>query len=98
VPCFPCAHQHRGNRAHHNRTIQGVTPKRQKIASSRLLQYTQHKHLKMAGWGPKHVVYKLNYLFYYHFNFDELMLHERLYFKENNIIIVLAVLWLEFSE
>jgi hypothetical protein len=30
-------------------TIQGGTPKRQKIESSRLLQYTQHKHLRMAG-------------------------------------------------
>jgi hypothetical protein len=36
---------------HHNKIIQGAAPKREKIASSRLLQYTQHKHLKMADWG-----------------------------------------------
>jgi hypothetical protein len=36
---------------HHNKTIQGAAPKREKIASSRLLQYIQHKHLKMADWG-----------------------------------------------
>jgi hypothetical protein len=36
---------------HHNKTIQGAAPKREKIASSRLLQYIQHKHLKMADLG-----------------------------------------------
>jgi hypothetical protein len=33
------------------KAIQGAAPKREKIASSRLIQYMQHKRLKMADWG-----------------------------------------------
>jgi hypothetical protein len=50
IPYSNTIHNKNSNQTMHmlQKTIQGAAPKREKIGSSRLLQYIQQKHLKMA--------------------------------------------------